>query len=164
MKIIDRNGRLFGKISIIDVLVILVVAVLAVALYTKNNNREITSTTADVAITYQVLAQGIPDYVADAIREGDALFEKDRKSGGSLGEIQSIEIVPGTKLKEMQDGTMAELPVEGGVNVLLTVQGKGIVSDGRYLINRIYDLGVNAAREMYTPYAQFVGTVVEIQK
>ena len=29
MKIIDGNGRLFGKISVIDVLVILVVAVLA---------------------------------------------------------------------------------------------------------------------------------------
>ena len=30
MKIIDNNGRLFGKISVIDVLVVLVVAVLQV--------------------------------------------------------------------------------------------------------------------------------------
>ena len=36
MKIIDGNGRLFGKISVIDVLVILVVAVLAAALYFKS--------------------------------------------------------------------------------------------------------------------------------
>ena len=33
MKILDRDGRLFGKISIIDVIVILVVAVLALAIY-----------------------------------------------------------------------------------------------------------------------------------
>ena len=32
MKIIDRNGRLFGKISVIDVLVIAVVLVMAAAL------------------------------------------------------------------------------------------------------------------------------------
>ena len=31
MKIIDKNGRLFGKISIIDVLVVLMVAILAAA-------------------------------------------------------------------------------------------------------------------------------------
>ena len=35
MKILDRDGRLFGKISIIDVIVILVVAVLALAIYVK---------------------------------------------------------------------------------------------------------------------------------
>ena len=45
MKIIDRNGRLFGKISVIDLLVIAVVAVMAVALYVKTNQKEITSTT-----------------------------------------------------------------------------------------------------------------------
>ena len=33
MKLIDREGRLFGKISIIDVLVLAVVIVMAVALY-----------------------------------------------------------------------------------------------------------------------------------
>ena len=33
MKIIDRNGRLFGKISVIDLLVVAVVVVLAAALY-----------------------------------------------------------------------------------------------------------------------------------
>jgi hypothetical protein len=37
MKIIDKNGRLFGLISIIDVIVIAVVAVMGVALYLKTN-------------------------------------------------------------------------------------------------------------------------------
>lgn len=34
-KIIDKNGRLFGVISIIDVAVLLVVAVMALALYVR---------------------------------------------------------------------------------------------------------------------------------
>ncbi len=53
-------------------------------------------------------------------------------------------------------------PVEDGVNLLLTVEGRGIISDGRYLVNRVYDLGVNSARNYHTPYAQFTGTVVAI--
>ena len=73
-KIIDRNGRLFGFISVIDLLVIVVVAVMGFALYTKNTQMAITSTnTADQTITYQILASGIRTYVAEAVREGDLL-------------------------------------------------------------------------------------------
>lgn len=36
-KIIDKNGRLFGLVSIIDVVVLLVVAVMALALYVRGN-------------------------------------------------------------------------------------------------------------------------------
>ena len=50
MKIIDKNGRLFGKISVIDVLVILVVAVMAFALYVKNNSLSVTSTSGSVSV------------------------------------------------------------------------------------------------------------------
>ena len=37
MKMIDRNGRIFGKISVIDLVVAAVVVVLAAALYFKSN-------------------------------------------------------------------------------------------------------------------------------
>lgn len=69
------TGRagLFGKISIIDVLVLAVVIVMAVALYVKTNHREITSTTtSDTPFTYQILVSGVRGYVADAIREKDS--------------------------------------------------------------------------------------------
>ena len=68
MKIMDKNGRLFGKISVIDVLVILVVAVMAFALYVKNNTLSVTSTSAPgTTITVTVLAENLDLHVADAI-------------------------------------------------------------------------------------------------
>ena len=107
-QIIDRNGRLFGFISVIDLLVIVVVAVMGFALYTKNTQMAITSTnTADQTITYQILASGIRTYVAEAVREGDQLFDQDRSSGGTLGTITDIQLMPGTKLAEFDDGTVA---------------------------------------------------------
>ena len=140
MKLIDREGRLFGKISIIDVLVLAVVIVMAVALYVKTNHREITSTTtSDTPFTYQILVSGVRGYVADAIREKDMLYDVDNSSGGALGEITDIQVMEGAKLAEYDDGTMEMTPVEDGVNLLLTVEGRGIISDGRYLVNRVYD-------------------------
>ena len=164
MKLIDRNGRLFGKVSVIDLIVVAVVLVLAVALNMKNNHLSHTSTSVtNDPITYQVLVSGSRNYVADAIREGDLMFDQDRSSGGTLGKILSIEVLPGSKMAELNDGTVEVIPAEDCVNLLLTVQGVGIVSDGRVLLNRIYDLGVNSARNFYTKYAQFTGTVTDIQ-
>ena len=162
MKLIDRNGRLFGKISVVDVLVILVVAVMALALYVKGHQTQTSTSTVNSTITYQVQVRGIRTYLAQAVKEGDYLYDQDRSSGGSLGEIIAIEEEPGSNLATLDNGTMEVVPMEDCVNLLLTVEGSGIISDGRYLLNRVYDLGVNSARNFYTPYAQFTGTVVKI--
>lgn len=163
MKIIDREGRLFGKISVIDVLVLAVVAVMAVALYVKTNHNDITSTSvSNVPITYQVLARGVRSYVGDAVQVGDFLYEQDRNTGGSLGEITDIQVLPGGRLAEFNDGTVDTVPVEDGVDLLLTVRGEGIISEGRYSLNRVYELGVNSSRNFCTKYAQFTGTVTDI--
>lgn len=164
MKIIDRNGRLFGKISIIDLVVVAVVLVMAFALYVKTNHNEITSTsTPDSTITYQMLVRGVRTYVADAVQVGDHVYDQDRNSGGgSLGVITDIEIQPGGKLGEFPDGTVETVPVEDGVDMLLTIQGSGLISDGRYMLNRVYDLGVNSSRNFCTMYAQFTGSIYSI--
>lgn len=163
MKLIDNNGRLFGKISIIDVLVILVVAAMGAALYLKTNHNEITSTsTSNDTITYQVLVSGVRTYVSDAIRVDDPMYDMDRSSGGSLGTIKNIEVMEASKLAEFHDGTLEMAPMEDAVSLLLTVEGEGICSEGRYLLNRVYDLGVNSSRNFHTPYAQFVGVITAI--
>ena len=165
MKIIDKNGRLFGKISIIDVLVILVVAVLAAALAFKGGQTQTGATSSNIPITFQVRVNGVRTYVADAIREKDLIYDLDNDSGGALGEIVSIEVLPGpgSRIASFYDGTREYAPMEDSVNLLLTVEGKGVISNNRYLINRVYNLGVNSNRNYYTAYAQFIGTVTGIQ-
>ncbi len=163
MKIIDQNGRLFGKISIIDVLAILVVAVLAVGLYVKGNQPHTSNKVATKTITYQVVAEGIPKYLQENIHEGDKVYDLDYASGGSpLGEITEIEVQPSSKMATFSDGTMGRAEVEDGVNLLLTIKGEGLVSDRGYALNRVYDLGVNSARTYYTKYAEFKITVTKI--
>ena len=158
MKLMDKNGRLFGKISVIDVVVVLVVLIMAAALYVKNTSLSHTSTrVSNTPITYQVTAYNVRQYVADAIQEGDLLYDQDYSTGGTLGAIQSSG-----KLTELYDGTVVNAPAQDSVNLVLTIQGEGLISEGRYQLNRIYDLGINTSRNFYTPYAQFTGTVTSI--
>ena len=164
MKIIDKDGRLFGKISIIDVLVILVVIVLAISQVFKKNQTHTGTVINNEPITFQLLITGERQYVTDAIREKDELYDLDNRSNGPLGTIQRVEILPGPGLKEaaLYDGTDEMVPMEDSVCVRLTVKGSGIISDNRYLLNRVYNLGVNTVRNYYTPYAQFTATVSAI--
>ena len=162
MKIIDKNGRLFGKVSIIDVVVILVVVVLAAALSLKKSQPQTSTGNSDITITFQLRVTGERDFVINAIQAGDYLYDVDNSSNGALGEIVAAEPIPGMKLGEMNDGTVEYVPLEGGGGLLLTIRGSGIISDGRYLLNRVYNLGVNTTRNYYTPYAQFTATVLSI--
>ena len=109
MKLMDKNGRLFGKISVIDVVVVLVVLVMAAALYVKNTSLSHTSTrVTNTPITYQVTAYNVRQYVADAIQEGDLVYDQDYSTGGTLGAIQSIEVQPSGKLTELQEKWLNE--------------------------------------------------------
>ena len=67
MKIVDKNGRLFGKVNLIDLLVVLllIVVVAAVAMKTFGNKAVSAVTSPDVSITYQVVCEDVPQAVAD---------------------------------------------------------------------------------------------------
>ena len=167
MKIIDRDGRLFGRISIIDLLVIAAVAVIAAAVYVKNNATPSGSgTVKEQRITFQIQTVNMEDYLTGAIRVGDKIYDANYSSGsGPVGEITQVQVLndPGIAVEEnMDDGTLPQISVEGTVDLLITVEGSG-VSDGRsYTINRVYELGVNASRTYRTNHATFVGSVVDI--
>lgn len=165
MKIIDHEGRLFGKISVIDLLVVAVVVVMAVALRFKGNQTITGTSVPEETITFQVEVYGVRHYVADAIQVKDQLYDQNYSSGGrSLGEITEIQVTrePGTLVTILDDGTAGPVEAEDTVNLLLTVKGSGLVNGKSRSINRVYDLGLNASRSFYTDLAQFTGTVSNI--
>lgn len=166
MKIIDRNGRVFGKISIIDVLVIAVVLVMAAALAFKDKQTHTGASVTEQPITFQLRVQGVEDYLADAIRVDEVVYDPNNASGGRpVGTITRIEVErePGLRLSDgLLDGSLSMLEVEGTRDLLITVEGSGLVTDGRYFINRVYELGVNAVRSYTTSRAVFGGTVTAI--
>ena len=70
MKLMDHNGRLFGKISVIDVLVVLVVLVLAAAVFTKGRMPQTSDSVTMTPVEFQFQLTNQPAYMLDAIREG----------------------------------------------------------------------------------------------
>lgn len=166
MKVIDQNGRLFGKISVIDLLVVAVVIVLAAALHFKSGQTHTGITVTEQPITFQLRVRGVRGYVVDAIRVGDGLYDQNYSSGGrALGEITDIQVErdPGTTMAYLNDGTVALIDTDDTVDLLITVEGQGLLNGKSYSVNRVYDLAVNSARAYYTRTSQFTGTVASIR-
>jgi hypothetical protein len=159
-KIIDENGRLFGKIRVLDVLVILVVLVLAAAAYRKLNVIEDTTTSVKtIPTTYTVIVKNVRQTTADMYRAGDRLYNE---AGIPLGVVAAVSTAPGTTVSITNDGTYVVAPVEGRVDMTVTVSANCSTSNGRYYVERTFELNAGADCNLRSKYASVYGTLLSI--
>ena len=105
MKFLDKKGKLFGKINIIDFCVIIIVIVLiAGAVYKFKFMDKTSNNVAMQPITYTVKVEKVRDYALNNIEIGDTLFDK--TSGNAIGTITNVESEPATDYVIMNDGSM----------------------------------------------------------
>jgi hypothetical protein len=159
-KIIDERGRLFGKISVIDLVVIAVIAVLAAAAYTKFNVLENTvMTTKTVPTRYTVLVKNGRQTTADMLRVGDKFFSE---NGLAAGTVTAVDVTPATVVSSVLDGTSTVGSIEGRVDITLTIEAQCSVTNGRYYVDRTYELNVNNEQKFRTKYAFFSAAILSI--
>jgi hypothetical protein len=162
-KIIDERGRVFGKVSVIDFIVLAIVIVLGVALYMKFNVLEITSNTAKMEpITYTFKVEGVRGYTVDAMKAGDILFDEDNNTGNTIGTITDIKVSDAVKASELADGTFVLGKVEDCYDLLVTVEAQGLKNNGRFYVNKTYEVNANSERTFYTKYCTVTGTIMGI--
>lgn len=161
-KIIDEKGRLFGKISIVDILVIIIAVVLVAAVYVKFHSNERTSTLKDLeTVTYVYSIEGVREGVPASIKVGDGLY--DQENDVCLGKITDMQVEEATKPVQLTDGTYVDGPVQDRYDVLLTVEAQCQIMNGRMYADSIDEINVNGEKKAYTKYAMFVGTITEIK-
>lgn len=115
---IDEKGRLFGKINIVDLLVIIVVIILAAVLGTKllGGDSGLAAGGAATKLTYTVRVDGVQPTVYEDIQKwipGDRLMA----SGELLpGQVLAVEAQPHADVVKLDaaDGAL-ELPLEEGL-------------------------------------------------
>ena len=161
MKIIDSKGRLFGKVSLIDILVVLAIIVLGAGIFVRNF---VLGTTAannpSVTLTYRLKITGINNLLLDNFHEGDEIYET--SFNDYYGKITEIEIEPYEVWSTTVDGGYIKTETLDRSNIYLTVEVEGIISDGRYLVGRMYELEPNYQCNMFSKYVNFNCTIVEI--
>jgi len=161
-KLIDDKGRIFGRISAVDILIVLVVLVLCAAIYTRFFTK--TETAAFVqndSFSYQIHIRQVRFSTFDALEIGDTIYDSD--NGTRLGVISDISYTPAMAESQLLDGTYVYAPVENRFDIMVDIQSDGLISGGRYYASRIYELNVNSRVEFYTKYCLSSGVLWSIE-
>ena len=127
--IIDNKGKLFGKISIIDILVVLILVGGVAGIGYKYAKAKVNSpfTKGDTIIT-QFYYDEISDYAANDIKVGDMVT--DRATSSNFGKVTKVEVNPSNSYASDDKGKWVKSPKEGYNSVIVTVEGPGVYKDG----------------------------------
>ncbi len=101
MKWMDEKGRLFGKVNLFDLLVVLLIVVGAIGISMRvitPSKQALPTQTA----TYTLKISGVQEFAVDAFAKGDQIYE----DGTLLGELAEVPKVEQCETLELQpDGT-----------------------------------------------------------
>lgn len=161
-KIIDENGRLFGRISVIDVGVLLLAVVLVAAFVTKDEVTPIAVIAAPMQdVSYTVAITNMPEGRLESLHEGDTLYDAETKY--AMGKVVSVEAEDCVTSMLKADGTYVMAPIEGRYNVILHVDAKAMVDERQHIyVNRTNHIAEGLSLDFYTKSVLFGGVITEI--
>ncbi len=161
MKFIDEKGKLFGKMNVVDLVMLIgVVALLAGSMYKLTVDSPISYSPVGTSTTvqYVVKIEGVRNL--DMIREGDILYDKE--SNGALGTIIDVTTEPAKDRLYMTDGEIVVVDLDERVNFLLTLETDGFINDRRTYANSNYEIVIGSKKSYYTKYIEIAGTAIEV--
>jgi len=159
--LIDEKGRLFGKGSVIDLGILLLVVMVALGAYVKFFVLEQTSVVTEVfPVRYTLEVVGVRDWTVNNIQEGDTLFV----TGVAVGTVVSVETRPHQTLIAGRDGEVWWGEVPERYVAYVEISATATLNDGRYLVSRTVPMAEgNSPTSFHTRFTQFRATVREIQ-
>ena len=138
---IDDKGRLFGKISLIDIFVLIVLGLVFLVVYFQiGTNSKAATRESDQLIQITFYKEALEDFTVKALKEG-ARVENDTNAT-FMGNIVNLEI--GESVNYMPDVNGREIasPMEGFSSVTITTEVMGKLSDGSALLSgNLYGAG-----------------------
>lgn len=132
MKVIDKNMKLFGKVSLLDVLIILIViaGIIAAAVYFGKHGTGV-GTVDTQPITYEVMVKKVDSDIGNDIKVGDQV--NDRVKGYNRGVIESIEVVlHSEKATDLTTGAQSLKEYPGLYDAVIKININAEVTD-RYI-------------------------------
>lgn len=170
-KLIDAEGRLFGFISVVDIVAVLVVAALALMLVNRfitpasgghGNTSGQGGSSNESEITFEVCLAGMRETSAASIQAGDRIYSS--ATGALLGEIVGTRQEPYIQIvDDHRDGTVKEMPTEGYCDLYVTIRGNCSVLDGHYYLDGATELVRNATVSFVTPYVAVSGRLMSCE-
>jgi len=137
---IDNKGRLFGKVSVVDLFaVVIIAAVIAVVYFNVGaSGRPVTGAGQPVLITF--FSPALHDCAAHAVEIGAPVIDDVNET--FLGRVVSVEIDESISFMPDIHGNEVASPMEGHSSIYITSRVNGRLSDGAVVLGgNVYGIG-----------------------
>ncbi len=174
--ILDKKGKLFGKISIIDLFVLLVIVVGVIGVFStksildkekvlsQSGNMLISSSKQADKLEIAFEVKGVRSFTKDAIVVGDNVFvvSNDRL----LGKVARVECVPSKRMVVTTKGKVYEAEVPERYDVTMYVETNGKKKEEGYFTDSNIKLIIGGEMEVKTTTVQTTPriTAIEVHK
>lgn len=124
MKLIDKDGKLFSKISIIDIVIVLVILFIVVSLvFGKTDTPAATKVSKnETNYTLVLKAYGLYKHDREPFSVGDNIYGN---NGESIGKVTAITSENTKSNIKLSDGKYVEFSNPQFYDYFLTIEGKG---------------------------------------
>ncbi len=163
--IIDKNGRLFGKISIVDIFVIVIAVIIALGVYVRFSGDKGKAVVSNDTFYYTFEVENIRRFSYDAIADSKGLhYYSIEKSEDDMGVLVDFDASQGTVMIEKTDGTAVSADVPGNYNMELTFKIDGKINDRGYYTSSMRGISAGGRYTIKSKYSTIEGIVSKVWK
>ena len=163
MKLIDENGKIGSKVSIVDLFALFLVLACIAAVGLKMQAVK-TVKGGDVAIEYKVRVENVRKMSVDAMRQSigeDGAIDIESKY--ELGKIVDVKAQPARVLVQTNDGKISLAEYDDRYDVYLTLEAEGRETEDGYYTHSGRQLSVGATVGIKAKYSQFYAEITEVK-
>lgn len=160
--VLDKNGKIGGKVSIIDVfaIIVLVAAVLGIAFRFVADPAK--SAKQRVKLSYVVEINGVRNFTVNALNKQGAVIDAKQKC--LVGEITDVSSRP-QKIEQFDaDGNVVYAEVPSKYTVDVTILSEAKESENGYFVGNDTLLSVGSDISIATKYVNSSGRVKSIER
>lgn len=157
---INKEGKLFGKVSIIDIFVIIVLIVAAFGIYTRffTVNERVSVTGKE--IEYKIKVEMVRQSTFDALSKGGPVYDSTTKE--YMGEITGVTSEDCYVEQKLADGSFSNSLIPDRMNVIVTIRVDGSASDMGYYTSDNKYLAAGSGFVIASKYAETQGKIISI--
>lgn len=159
-KIIDENGKILGKINIIDLFVIIILLIVIAGTVYKFKSPIANINGGAKIIQYQIKIKDVTTSSAKFYKKG--LHVSDSKTENYLGIIKNVTVNDYYDYITDINGIIRKSKKPNKIEILLDIEAQGVETEQSYLIGGTYELKSGADIYIITKYADVIGSVEKI--
>lgn len=160
--LIDKNGKLFGKLSVIDlgILLIVVLCIVGVVLRFSGGLTDLSSQSIELEYVYEVKQIRQPG--VDALSKMGEVYSKSANDA-PMGTITQVNAVANDDFSILADGTIVQTSAPERYDVLVTIRVSGKQSDNALFTASSQRLEAGSHEFLFTKWVACEGDIKSVR-